>query len=132
VYRLHQWKYNSWKRERGQLSQPMTHLYEISKNESDVLIIMKCKVKNCKISYCYIKSNGLNSFKKYVDKYLTKNEKPQEHADNYFIQSVINLDGSRTHQRYDEKILSDFVWYIAHKEQSISMCYFLSFARLVI
>jgi hypothetical protein len=31
-----------------------------------------------------------------------------------------------------KKMLSEFVWYIAHKEQQISMDNYLSFARLVI
>jgi hypothetical protein len=75
----------------------------MTKDTSGVLFSAKCKVKSCKLNYWYIKPNGLSSFKKYVDKHLLKNEKPQEHADNRFVQSVINSDGSRTHQRYDEK-----------------------------
>jgi hypothetical protein len=70
---------------------------------SGVLISAKCKVKNYKVNNRYIKSNGLSSFENYVDKHLLKNEEPQEHAENHFVQSVINRDGSRTHQRYDEK-----------------------------
>jgi hypothetical protein len=112
---------------------PWWHFYEMTKDASGVLISAKCKVKNYKVNYRYIKPNGLSSFKKHTDKHLLKNEEPQEHADNCFVQSLINSDGSRTHQRYDEKkMLSEFAWYIAHKEQPISMGNYLSFARLVI
>jgi hypothetical protein len=64
---------------------------------------------------------------------VAKNEKPQDQPDSCLVQSVINTDGSRTHQRYDEKrMLSKFVRYIAQKEQPISIGNCLSFARLVI
>jgi hypothetical protein len=112
---------------------PWWHFYEMTKDASGVLISAKCKVKNYKVNYRYIKSNNLSSFKKHANKHLLKNEEPQEHADNLFVQSVINSDGSRTHQRYDgKKMLSEFARYIAHKEQLISMDNCLSFARLVI
>jgi hypothetical protein len=43
------------------------------------------------------------------------------------------MDGSITHQRYDEKrMLSEFARYIAQKEQLISMGNCLNFIRLVI
>jgi hypothetical protein len=82
---------------------PWWHFFETTKDASGVLISVKCNVKNYKVNYSYIKSNGLSSFKKHADKYLLKNEESQEHVDNHFIQSVINPDGSRTHQIYDEK-----------------------------
>jgi hypothetical protein len=66
------------------------------KDTSGVLISVKYKVNSCKVNYQYIKPNSLSSFKKYIDKHLLKNEEPQEHADNYFVQIVINSDGSRT------------------------------------
>jgi hypothetical protein len=112
---------------------PWWRFYEMTKDASGVLISAKCKVKNYKVNYRYIKPNDLSSFKKYADKHLIKNEEPQEYADNRFVQSVINSDGSRIHQTYDEKkMLSEFARYIAHKEQPISMGNYLSFARLVI
>jgi hypothetical protein len=73
--------------------------------------------KKLQIFYRYSKVNGLSTFKKYVDKYVVKNEEPQDQPDPRLVQSIINTDGSRTHQRYDEKrMLSEFVWYIAQKE----------------
>jgi hypothetical protein len=51
---------------------PWSYFYEMTKDASDVLISAKCKVKNCKVNYRYIKPNGLNSFKKYADKHLLK------------------------------------------------------------
>jgi hypothetical protein len=48
---------------------PWWRYYEITKDASGVLISAKCKVKNCKVNYRYIKPNGLSSFKKYADKY---------------------------------------------------------------
>jgi hypothetical protein len=63
----------------------------------------RCKVKNCKVFYRYSKTNGISTFKKYVDKYVAKNEEPQDQPDPRLFQSVINTDGSRTHQRYDKK-----------------------------
>jgi len=45
----------------------------------------------------------------------------------------VNLDGTYTHQKYDEKVmLSELAHYITHKEQPISMGNCMSFARLVI
>jgi hypothetical protein len=35
---------------------------------------------------------------------MAKNEEPQDQLDTSLVQSVINTNGSRTHQRYDEKI----------------------------
>jgi hypothetical protein len=67
---------------------------------------------------------------------VAKNEEPQDQPDSHLVQSVINTDDIRTHQRYDEKrMLSEFAQYIAPKEQLISMsnCLsFISFAWLVI
>jgi Uri superfamily endonuclease len=83
----------------------------MSKDARDFLISVKCNVKNYKVNYQYIKSNSLSSIKKYIDKHLIKNEEPQEHIDNHFVQSFINLDSSITNQRYNEKILSEFVRY---------------------
>jgi hypothetical protein len=73
--------------------------------------------KKLQFFYRYSKVNGLSAFKKYPDKYVVKNEEPQDQPDPRLVQSIINTDGSRTHQRYDEKrMLSEFVWYIAQKE----------------
>jgi hypothetical protein len=90
------------KKGRGQM-----RFYEMNKDASSVLINTKYKVKNYKVSYRYIK---------YVDKHLTRNEKSKEHADNHFVQSIINSDDSRTTKYMMKKILSEFVQYIAHKE----------------
>jgi hypothetical protein len=97
------------------------------------MLIERCKVRNYKAFYQYSKKNSLSAVKKHDDKYLAKIEEPQEQPDSRLSQSVINSDGSRTHQKYDEKrILSEFVWYIAQKEQPISISNCLSFIRLVI
>jgi hypothetical protein len=77
--------------------------------------------------------NGLNQFKKYVDKHIVKNEEPQERPDTRMVQSCLNSDGTRTLVKYDKKrILNEFARYIAKKEQPISMAYCIDFARLVI
>jgi hypothetical protein len=55
---------------------PWWNFYEMTKDASGVLICAKCKVKNYMINYRYIKPNGLNSFKKYINKHLLKNEEP--------------------------------------------------------
>jgi hypothetical protein len=84
---------------------------------SGVMLSGRYKIKNCKDFYRYSKVNGLSAFKKHVDKYVTKNEESQDQPDPHLVQSVINTDGSRTHQRYDEKrMLSEFARYIAQKE----------------
>jgi predicted metal-binding transcription factor (methanogenesis marker protein 9) len=110
----------------------MTHLdgifFEMTKDASGVLISAKCKVKNYKVNYRYIKSNGLSSFKKHIDKYLLKNEELQEHADNRFVQSVITRMVVEPTKDMTKKILSEFARYITHKEQLISMDNYLSFA----
>jgi hypothetical protein len=47
---------------------------------------------------------------------VAKNEESQDQPDPRLVQSVINTDGSRTHQRNDEKrMLSEFARYIAQK-----------------
>jgi hypothetical protein len=70
---------------------------------------------------------------KYADKYVAKNKEPQDQPDPRLVQSVINMDGSITHQKYDEKrMLSEFSRDIAQKEQLISMGNCLNFIRLVI
>jgi hypothetical protein len=75
-----------------------------------------------KAFYKYTKANSFNAFKKYAIKHVVKNEEPQDQPDHRVVQSVINTDGSRTHQRYDKKrMLSEFARYIAQKEQPISM-----------
>ena len=61
------------------------------------------EVKNYKVFYRYSKANGLSTFKRHANKYVAKNEEPQDQPDPHLIQSVINTDGNRTHQRYDEK-----------------------------
>jgi inhibitor of KinA sporulation pathway (predicted exonuclease) len=49
------------------------------------------------------------------------------------VQSCLNLDGTRTLIKYDEKrMLNEFDRYIAKKEQPISMAYCTDFAQLVI
>jgi len=107
--------------------------YEMTKDADGVLKSARCKVKNCLTSYNYVKANGTSTFKKHVDKHLKRNEEPQEQADNSLVQTLIRSDGTRTHQKYDEKrMLSEFARYIAHKEQPISMGNCLSFARLII
>jgi hypothetical protein len=107
-------------------------LYEQINNASGVMLSGRCKVKNCKVFYRYSKPNGLSAFKKHTDKYVAKNEEPQDQSDPRLVQSVINMDDSRTHQRYIKKMLSEFARYIAQKEQLISMRNCLSFPRLVI
>jgi hypothetical protein len=68
------------------------------------------RLKIIKFFYKYSKSNSLSAFKKYVDKYLAKNEEPQDQPDPHLVQSVINTDDSRPNQRYDEKrMLTEFV-----------------------
>jgi hypothetical protein len=112
---------------------PWWRFYEQTKDASGVMLSERCKVKNCKSFYRYSKTNGLSAFKKHADKHVAKNEEPQDQPDPRLVQNIINMDGSRTHQRYDEKImLSEFARYIVQKEQPISMGNFLSFARLVI
>jgi YD repeat-containing protein len=112
---------------------PWWRFYEQIKDASGVMLSGRCKVKNCKVFYRYSKTNGLSAFKKHADKYVTKNEEPHDQPDPHLVQSVINTDGSRTQQRYDEKgMLSEFTRYITQKEQPISMGNCLSFAQLVI
>jgi hypothetical protein len=79
------------------------HFYEQTNNASGVMLSGRCKVKNCKVFYRYSKANGLSTFKKYADKYVAKNEETQDQPDPRLVQSIINMDGSKTHQRYDEK-----------------------------
>jgi hypothetical protein len=64
---------------------------------------------------------------------VAKNDEPQDQQGSHLVQSVINMDGSRTHQRYDEKrMLNEFVRYTFQKEQPISMDNCLNFTPLVI
>jgi DNA-binding transcriptional regulator PaaX len=58
------------------------------------IIIYRYEVKNCKAFYRYSKANSLSAFKKHADKYMTKNEEPQDQPDPRLVQSVINTDGS--------------------------------------
>ena len=107
--------------------------YEKTLNTDGGLVSGKCKVKNCKAEYFYSIANGLNSFRRHAEKHIKDKEEPQEHADPRAVQTVINPDGSRTHQRYDEKrMLNEFARYVAHKEQPISMGSCLGFSRLII
>ena len=70
---------------------------------------------------------------RHAQRHIQASQEPQEQPDNTLVQTQINPDGTRTHQKYDEKkMLSEFARYIAHKEQPISMGGCLSFARLVI
>jgi hypothetical protein len=95
---------------------PWWHYYEQTLGPDDVLINTRCKVSNCQTSYNYVIKNGLSQFKKYVDKYIVKNEEPQERPDTRMVQSCLNSDGTRTLTKYDEKrILSEFALYIAKK-----------------
>jgi hypothetical protein len=80
---------------------PWWHFYEQTKDVSGVILSRICKVKNYKAFYRYSKANSLIAFKKHADKHVAKNEKPQDQPDPRIVQSVINTDGSRTHQRYD-------------------------------
>jgi hypothetical protein len=93
---------------------PWWHFYEQIKDASGVILSGRCKVKKYKAFYIYFKANGLSAFKKYTNKYVAKNEEPQDQPDSRLVQSVINTDCIRTHQRYDEKrMLSEFARYIA-------------------
>jgi hypothetical protein len=78
-------------------------LYEQNLGPDGVLTNARYKVSNYKTSYNYIIKNGLNQFKKYVDKHIAKNEEPQERPDNRMVQSYLNSDGTRTLAKYDEK-----------------------------
>jgi hypothetical protein len=80
---------------------PWWHFYEQTMDASSVMLSGRCKIKNCKVFYRYSKANNLNTFKKHADKYVTKNEEPQDQPDPRLVQSILNMDGSRTHQRYD-------------------------------
>jgi hypothetical protein len=77
--------------------------YEQIKDASGVMLSGRCKIKNYKVFYRYSKINGLSVFKKHDDKYVEKKEETQDQPDTRLVQSVINTDGSRTHQSYDEK-----------------------------
>jgi hypothetical protein len=91
----------------------------------------RCKVKGCKSSFTYDDNNS--SMGRHAARHISNGEQPQEQPDNTLVQTQINPDGTRTHQKYDEKkMLSEFARYITHKEQPISMSGCLSFARLVI
>jgi hypothetical protein len=83
--------------------EPWWRFYEQAKDVSSVMLSERCKIKNYKVFYKYSKSNSLSAFNKYVDKYLAKNEEPQNQPDPHLVQSVINTDDSRPNQRYDEK-----------------------------
>jgi hypothetical protein len=112
---------------------PWWRFYEQTKDTSGVLLSERCKIKNYKVFYRYSKANNLSAFKKYADKRVAKNEEPQDQTDPRIVQNVINTDGSRTHQRYDEKrMLSEFTQYIVQKEQPISMGNYISFVQLII
>ena len=106
--------------------------YEQTKDGTGKLISARCKVKDCKANYVYVQANGLSTFKKHADKHMAQNVEPQERADNQLVQTLMNSDGTRTHRRYDEKImLREVVRYIVHKEQPISTGNCLSFARMI-
>ena len=108
--------------------------YEVTYHADGTMNTLHCKVKCCKKGYfTYVKANGMSSFKRHADGHQRKNERPQENADPRLIQTLMNPDGTRTHQKYDEKVmLSELARYITHKEQPISMGNCMSFARLVI
>jgi hypothetical protein len=107
--------------------------YEKILGPDGVLISARYKVSNYKTSYNYVINNYINQFKKYVDKHIVKNENPQERPDIRMVQSCLNSDGTRIIIKYDEKWMSsEFSWYIAKKEQSISMTYCIDFALLII
>ena len=102
-------------------------------NDPKRVIGGKCKVKNCKARYSYSSAIGNSSLSRHATMHKDANEQPQENADPEIVQTLINADGTRTHQKYDEKrMLSEFARYIAHKEKPISMGNCLSFARLII
>jgi hypothetical protein len=91
--------------------------YEQIKNTSGVILSGRCKTKNCKTFYKYCKPNALSAFKKNADKYVAKNEEPQDQPAPRLVKNVINTDGSRTHKKYDEKrMLNEFAQYIAQKD----------------
>ena len=67
------------------------------------LVSAKCKVKKCSAQYFYKVKDGTNSFKRHAEKHIANKQEPQERPDPTNVQTLINPDGSRTHQRYDEK-----------------------------
>jgi hypothetical protein len=77
--------------------------YEQTKDASGVILSGRCKIKKYKVFYRYSKVNSISAFKKHADKHMAKNEEPQYQSDPRLVQSVINTNGSITHQRYDEK-----------------------------
>jgi hypothetical protein len=82
---------------------PWWHFYEQTKDASCVMLSGRYKVKNYKVFYRYSKAKCLNTFKKHANKHVVKNEELQDQLYPRLVQSVINTDGSRTHQRYDKK-----------------------------
>ena len=108
--------------------------YEVTYHADGTMNTLHCKVKGCpKGQFTYKIANGMSSFKRHADSHKAKNERPQENANPRLIQTLMNSDGTRTHQKYDEKVmLSELARYITHKEQPISMGNCISFARLVI
>ena len=97
-------------------------------------ISARCKVKGCNAYFRYDDNNS--SLSRHAQRHIDAGVEPQEHLDEVtspLVQTQINPDGTRTHNKYDEKkMLSEFARYIAHKEQPLSMGGCLSFARLVI
>ena len=93
----------SKKRRKSKYTKPFWRFYEMTFDDEGNLISARCKVRNCKAEYFYTSSNGTNTFSRHVEKHIKANEEPQEHPDRTPVQTLINPDGTRTHQRYDEK-----------------------------
>ena len=64
-------------------------------------ISARCKVKGCKSSFTYDDNNS--SMGRHAAKHIKNGQEPQERPDSTHIQTLINPDGTRTHQKYDEK-----------------------------
>ena len=75
----------------------------------------------------------IHILKTHVYAHRKLNQEPAQELEPQLVQSLMNPDGARTYQKYDEKrMLSEFARYIAQKERPLSMGYCASFARLVI
>ena len=105
----------------------------MTKDADGVLVFSRCKVRTCKKTFIYVKSNGMSAFKKHTEGHMKSGEELQENPTPGLVQTLMNPDGTRTHQKYDEKrMLKEFARYIAHKEQPISMGNCLGSVRLII
>jgi hypothetical protein len=115
-------------------NQPWLAWYKVTKDENDILKTLNYKVSNCKKPYfVYKQSSGMTSFKRHIEMHQKKGEVPSENAEPRQIQTLMQLDGTRTHPKFNEpRMLSEMTRYITHKEQPISMGGCMSFVWLVI